>query len=354
MLGYTWIQWLFFFFFYSFFGWCFESTYVSLHEKRFVNRGFIRGPFLPLYGTGALMMLIVSMPFQDNLILTYVAGCVGATVLEYITGVLMETLFKVRYWDYSDKKFNINGYICLGSSIAWGFLTIFAYHAFYRSDPTAFPMTLQATVNYTWIQQAFLAMFASWVLDGDILEEITSGSISYSLCRPVDLYAMWYTKSLSGRISKVALRAVPVLAVAALLPAGYNLTAPTDLPTFFLFLLTMVLGALNSTAFTLLIYVLTMYTLSSTGLRSLLLTLADFLCGGVVPLPFFPPTLRRICELTPFAATSNVPYRVYSGDIAGTNAAFAVGLQIFWLLVLVLGGHTLMKNALKRVVIQGG
>ena len=81
MLGYTWIQWLFFFFFYSFFGWCFESTYVSLHEKRFVNRGFIRGPFLPLYGTGALMMLIVSMPFQDNLILTYVAGCVGATMV---------------------------------------------------------------------------------------------------------------------------------------------------------------------------------------------------------------------------------------------------------------------------------
>ncbi len=59
--------------------------------------------FLPLYGTGALMMLIVSMPFRDNLILTYVAGCVGATVLEYITGVLMETLFKVRYWDYSIK-----------------------------------------------------------------------------------------------------------------------------------------------------------------------------------------------------------------------------------------------------------
>ena len=124
MLGYTWIQWLFFFFFYSFFGWCFESTYVSLHEKRFVNRGFIRGPFLPLYGTGALMMLIVSMPFQDNLILTYVAGCVGATVLEYITGVLMETLFKVRYWDYSSQKFQVHGYICLSSSIAWGFLTI--------------------------------------------------------------------------------------------------------------------------------------------------------------------------------------------------------------------------------------
>lgn len=64
----------------------------------------------------------------------------------------------------------------ISTQFAWGFLIIFAYHAFYRSNPTAFPMTLQATVNYTWIQQAFLAMFASWVLDGDILEEITSGA----------------------------------------------------------------------------------------------------------------------------------------------------------------------------------
>lgn len=124
LLGYTWIQWLFFFFFYCFFGWCFESTYVSLKSKKFVNRGFIRGPFLPIYGSGALMMLIVSMPFRDSLILTYLAGCVGATALEYVTGVLMEALFKVRYWDYSNNRFNFQGHICLGSSLAWGGLTI--------------------------------------------------------------------------------------------------------------------------------------------------------------------------------------------------------------------------------------
>lgn len=123
-LGYTWIQWLFFFFFYCFFGWCFESTYVSLKTKKLVNRGFIRGPFLPLYGCGALMMLIVSRPFQDSLLLTYLAGCVGATVLEYVTGVTMESLFKVRYWDYSDSRFNFQGHISLGSSLAWGVLTI--------------------------------------------------------------------------------------------------------------------------------------------------------------------------------------------------------------------------------------
>lgn len=124
MYSYTLEQWLFFFYFYCFFGWCFESSYVSLKSRHLVNRGFMRGPFLPLYGSGAIMMLVVSMPFQDNIWLTYIAGCIGATLLEYVTGVVMEALFKVRYWDYSNQKFNFQGHICLGSSLAWGGLTI--------------------------------------------------------------------------------------------------------------------------------------------------------------------------------------------------------------------------------------
>lgn len=124
MYQYSVIQWLFFFYFYCFFGWCFESAYVSLKSRKLTNRGFMRGPFLPLYGSGGIMMLLVSAPFRDNIFLTYVAGCVGATVLEYVTGVTMEALFKVRYWDYSKVPLNFQGHICLGSSLAWGGLTI--------------------------------------------------------------------------------------------------------------------------------------------------------------------------------------------------------------------------------------
>lgn len=124
MYQYSIIQWLFFFYFYCFFGWVFESTYVSLKSRKFVNRGFMRGPFLPIYGSGAIMMLVVSMPFQENIFLTYIAGCIGATVLELVTGIAMEALFKVRYWDYSNQKFNYKGHICLSSTVAWGFLTI--------------------------------------------------------------------------------------------------------------------------------------------------------------------------------------------------------------------------------------
>lgn len=124
MYSYTIIQWMFFFYVYSFAGWCIESTYVSIQSRKLTNRGFMRGPFLPLYGSGATMMLVVSMPFQDNIVLTYLAGCVGATVLEYVTGVAMEALFHMRYWDYSDMKFNFQGHVCLGTSLAWGGLTI--------------------------------------------------------------------------------------------------------------------------------------------------------------------------------------------------------------------------------------
>lgn len=124
MYEYRWYQWLLFFYIYCFAGWIFESSYVSIKERRLVNRGFLRLPLLPLYGTGAVMMLLVSLPIQDHLVLVYIAGVGAATLLEYVTGWAMEGLFKVRYWDYSNQRFNVNGYICLSSSIVWGFLTI--------------------------------------------------------------------------------------------------------------------------------------------------------------------------------------------------------------------------------------
>ena len=71
------------------------------------------------------MLLWLTLPFQDHLVLVYLTGVVAATVLEYITGWAMEQLFKVKYWDYSNQRFQLNGYICLSSSIAWGFLTLF-------------------------------------------------------------------------------------------------------------------------------------------------------------------------------------------------------------------------------------
>lgn len=136
-LDYSVAQWFAFFFIYSFLGWCFESAYVSVKKRRFVNRGFLRETFLPIYGSGAVMMLVASAPFQglgapQKYIYTYLAGCVGATVLEYVTGVVMEALFKVRYWDYSNRPFNFHGHICLESTLAWGGFTILMTEVIHR------------------------------------------------------------------------------------------------------------------------------------------------------------------------------------------------------------------------------
>lgn len=117
-------QWALLFFFYCFCGWVWESCYVSAKQHHWVNRGFLHGPLLPIYGSGAIIILFVTLPVADNLWLVYILGLLAATALEYVVGAVMERLFKVRYWDYTKQPFNLHGYICLTSSIAWGFFSI--------------------------------------------------------------------------------------------------------------------------------------------------------------------------------------------------------------------------------------
>lgn len=124
MYHYNLFQWMMFFFVYCFFGWCIESTIVSVSKRQFVNRGFLRIPMLPLYGTGAILILFLTIPVKENLLLVYLVGTVGATVLEYFTGLTMESLFKIKYWDYSKYKIQLHGRICLVSSLFWGVLSV--------------------------------------------------------------------------------------------------------------------------------------------------------------------------------------------------------------------------------------
>ena len=121
---YTTGQWVLLFFFYCFCGWVWESLYVSARQRRWVNRGFLHGPLLPIYGSGAILILFVTLPVEEDLRLVWLLGMLAATALEYVTGAVMESIFKVRYWDYSGQRWNLRGYICLTSSVAWGFFSI--------------------------------------------------------------------------------------------------------------------------------------------------------------------------------------------------------------------------------------
>ena len=102
---------------YSFFGWVWETSYVSLKEGEYINRGFINGPFCTIYGAGAISVYLILKPVEQNLLLLFLGGIIVATVLEYFTAVLMESIFHTSWWNYSDKKFNFQGRICLGASL---------------------------------------------------------------------------------------------------------------------------------------------------------------------------------------------------------------------------------------------
>lgn len=112
---------------YSMMGWLVESIYMSLCNKKLTNRGFARGPFCPIYGVGALTVYFILRPYSDNNILLFVLGSLCATMLEFLTAILMKKVFGEIWWDYNQKPFNYKGIVCLESSIAWGFYTVFLF-----------------------------------------------------------------------------------------------------------------------------------------------------------------------------------------------------------------------------------
>ena len=130
MYQYTVSQWLFFFFWYCFIGWIWECVYVSVtkawEEKkwRWINRGFLHGPVIPIYGFAAISILLATIPFKDNVWLIFILGALAASLMELVTGSVMEKKFHVKYWDYSDLPLNYKGHVCFFVSIFWGFLSV--------------------------------------------------------------------------------------------------------------------------------------------------------------------------------------------------------------------------------------
>jgi len=97
---------------------------IKNREKKWINRGFLRGPALPIYGSAAIVILVATIPVKENVIHIFVFGALAATLLELVTGTAMEKLFHVKYWDYSNMPLNFQGHICFFVSLFWGFLSV--------------------------------------------------------------------------------------------------------------------------------------------------------------------------------------------------------------------------------------
>lgn len=124
MDSYNVYQLLWIFFVYSFIGWCGEAAMAAVHRRKFVNRGFVSGPICPVYGAGAAAVAVFLPELKDQLFFLFLGGMIVTTFVEYLTGRLLELIFHRKWWDYSDQRFNLDGYVCLKNSAVWGLCSV--------------------------------------------------------------------------------------------------------------------------------------------------------------------------------------------------------------------------------------
>ena len=124
MASYHVYQLLWIFSVYSFIGWCGEAAMAAVRRHKFVNRGFVSGPLCPVYGAGAAAVAVFLPELHDRLFFLFLGGMIVTTFVEYLTGRLLELIFHRKWWDYSDEKFNLDGYVCLKNSAIWGLCSV--------------------------------------------------------------------------------------------------------------------------------------------------------------------------------------------------------------------------------------
>lgn len=236
----------------------------------------------------------------------------------------------------------------------WGFMYIMIFEAFYSSTSKGQPISLRQLIQVVWLQQSFLVFIMLWIRDSELFDLITSGNIAYELCRPTSLYEFWYAKLLAQRLSGALLRCFPIIIVASILPYPYNFSFPPNITSFILFLITLILGLILIVSISMFIYISVFYTLSPTGSLIIFGVFGEFLSGLIIPVPLMPDVLKKIVYVLPFRYTSDLPFRIYAGNIGYREALISIGVQLIWISTLVALGKLCMNKALKRVVVQGG
>ena len=165
-------NYMLYFFIYSFLGWVCESIYCSCLQKKIINRGFLNGPVCPVYGVGALIIIIGCWSYRDSMIGVFISGMILTSMLEYITATILEKLFHAKWWDYSNHKCNINGKVCLLNSTMFGIMSVFVVeflHPFIINNLEK----MNTTVLYVLLIFAIITMISDLIVTARALGTLT-------------------------------------------------------------------------------------------------------------------------------------------------------------------------------------
>ena len=245
-----------------------------------------------------------------------------------------------------------------GTQLFWGAIKVAVLVVFYRSSDTSPPLSLAGAIAYLWLGQAFLGLLP-WNRDRELEALVRSGDLVFEWARPVDLYAMWYVRTLGQRAAAASLRCLPLLlVVGVLLPLtplrSWALPPPASPSALFGFALGMTIALVLGAAITTLMHVCLLFTISGEGLALLLPSLVTFFSGMVVPLPLLPDAAQAWLLALPFAALADVPYRIYCGVLPLERALGPLAIGLGWSIALVALGRALLSRAQRRLIVQGG
>lgn len=262
------------------------------------------------------------------------------------------TYFKLKF--STCLQYRVAAWAGIATQFFFGFVYIMVYIAFYEAGGENIPMELSQVVTYLWLNQALLALVNQFSRDSELFKLIREGGISYELTRPRNLYFMWYFKILGQRLADVLLRFFPLILITSFLPYPFHFGLPVSFSSFFFFLISLSVGTLLVTSLTVFYPIITMITMNEKGIVNIMITMADILSGVVVPIPFFPKFLQILSHFLPFSYISDLPFRLYVGNLSIHDGVVGILIQALWLLVFLLLGNYLMKRNLKKVVVQGG
>jgi ABC-2 type transport system permease protein len=256
-------------------------------------------------------------------------------------------------------QFRAAAWAKMSTFVFYGFIHVVLILIFYKygansSAGVQAGMTSAQAVSYTWLVQVIAPIFPVMSGDNEIGSKIVNGDVGIELCRPLDLYAHWFSRAAAARLAPFLMALVPVSAVAMLLPAPYRLLPPASPAGLLAMLLCLCTGLLLSCSITGLSYGLLLNMRWGGGPVSMLMIVTDVLSGSYLPLQLWPQWAQKFLYLQPFAGLADLPLRFYVGTMDPGAVWQAVGVQLVWIALFIVGGRLLMNVSLRKVVIQGG
>lgn len=261
--------------------------------------------------------------------------------------------FKLRF--ITNLQYRAAALAGIATQFFFGMIFILVYYAFYKSNSnSSLPMDWNNLVTYIWLSQAFYALIYPYERDAELLNMIKDGNLAYEILRPENLFIKFYVKMIAKKMVSSLLRCFPVIMISFIIPNPFKLSLPLSLIHFILFLISLLISCLLVSVLTIIVHILTMFTIDSKGIIGIYSVISEVFSGATIPIPFFPEFLKKIAYILPFRYICDLPFRIYSGDIILIEGITLLMQASLWIITLIILGLLITRSALKKAVIQGG